>query len=347
MTTGKKTVYGASTTLAPVQLVVCFRSLAALDALDALLLQLVDRADVPPTSTLLRTTDPRDILQFLDRPVYNVETAAPTMRYDCVFLLDATLDAPGSGIVLADHIREHSVDVPIFFLTDHLEYVLIAFRAQPFDFLPRPVGVERFAECLRSLSELQGVRREESRLRRAVPGTSAASSAGTATATATGTTSTPSTPRSAHSSRRRRRGDTDTSSQTHSTQWVDTTTPIALRCRGVVHQIAAGEILFIERNKTITTIHLASRRVDCSLPLSWFSDRLDPTGLFVRCHKSFLVNRRHILLIDLKARLVSLSYGHRCDIGRTYRKSMTDFSDPHVIRSPHPGATQQPAKGDV
>ena len=325
MTTGKRAVYGASTTLAPVQLVVCFRSLAALDSLDELLQKLATREDVPPTSTLLRTTDPRDILQFLDRPVYGADIA-PAVRYDCVFLLDASLDAPGSGIVLADHIREHSIDVPILFLTDHLVYVLIAFRAQPFDFLPRPVGADRFAECLRSLSELLSSRRDEIRQRRA-------SSSGSVPGT--------------RPTARRRRSDTDTSSRDRALQWVDTTTPVPLRCRGAIYSISAGEILFIERNKTITSIHLASRRVDCSLPLSWFAERLSPTGLFVRCHKSFLVNRRHIQLIDLKARLVSLSYGHRCDIGRTYRKSMTTFVDPHVVRSPHPGATSQPLKGDV
>ena len=341
MTTGKKTVHGASTTLAPVQLVVCFRSLSALDALDELLQKFSAREDVPPTSTLLRTTDPRDILQFLDRPVYAPD-ATPAMRYDCVFLLDATLDAPGSGIVLADHIREHSVDVPILFLTDHLEYVLIAFRAQPFDFLPRPVGADRFAECLRSLSELQSARREENRLRRAyaLPATEPSTATATATATAPAT-------RTSHATPRRRRDDSDTSSHNRTLLWPDTTTPVPLRCRGAVHNLAAGEILFIERNKTITTIHLASRRVDCSLPLSWFAERLAPTGLFVRCHKSFLVNRRHIQLIDLKARTVTLSYGHRCDIGRTYRKPMTAFVDPHVVRSPHPGATSQPSKGEV
>lgn len=306
----------------PVRLVVCLRTLAALDALDETLQKVAAVGDAPPASILLRTTDPRDILQFLDRPTYGRSGPPPLMRFDCVFLLDATLDAPGSGITLADHIREHSVDVPILFLTDHLEYVLIAFRAQPVDFLPRPVSPARLAECLRTLSQIQAIRRDEALLQRA-RGLE--------------------TPRPAASAGHRRTGDTAPSDPT--VQWADTTTPIALRCRGVTHQIAAGEILFVERCKTETTIHMASRRIDCTLPLSWFQDRLSPTGLFVRCHKSFLVNRRHILLIDVKSHMLTLSYGHRCDIGRTYRKSMSTFKDPHVVRSARPAAMAAAGRG--
>ena len=319
-------VYGQAEGLAPVRLVVCFRTLAALDELDDLLLALRERDDVPPTSMLLRTTDPRDIVQFLDRPAY-CDAGRPLMRFDCVFLLDATLETPGSGVVLADHIREHSVDVPILFLTDHLEYVLIAFRAQPFDFLPRPVSPERFGDCLRGLSQLQRIRCEESERCRSA------------------SVSEPRRLSAAAPAARRRSGDSPLHDRT--LQWVDTTTPISLRCRGTTYRIAAGEILFVERNKTQTSIHLASKRIDCSLPLSWFVERLAPTGLFVRCHKSFLVNRRHVRLIDIKSRFVSLSYGHRCEIGRTYRKSMSAFPDPHVVRSAHPVAVPSRPKGGV
>jgi len=320
-------VYGQAKGQSPVRLVVCFRTLAALEELDDLLAALRERDDVPPPTTMLRTTDPRDIVQFLDRPQYR-DAGQPGMRYDCVFLLDATLETPGSGVVLADHVRERSVDVPILFLTDHLEYVLIAFRAQPFDFLPRPVTQERFAEALRGLSQLQKARRDEWEQRRAAQAEASATP--------------PPARRPAGTAPRRRKGDSPAHDRT--LQWVDTTTPISLRCKGTTYRLAAGEILFIERNKTRTTIHLASKRIDCSLPLSWFVERLAQTTLFVRCHKSFLVNRRHVLLIDIKSRFVSLSYGHRCEIGRTFRKAMAGFTDPHVVRSAHPLAVL-PTKG--
>lgn len=312
----------AASPLAPVRLVVCLRTLAALDALEATLAAACAEDACPRTSILLRTTDPRDVLQFLDRPNYGKNAPSPEIRLDCAFLLDATLDAPGSGITLADHIREHSVDVPILFVTDHLEYVLIAFRTQPVDFLPRPVAATRLAECLRDVARIQVVRVEEARLRRLKDQdpTKAALPPG-----------------------HRRKGDSRPGDR--SVTWTDTTTPIALRARGTTYRIAAGEILFIERCKTETTIHLASRRIDCTLPLSWFQERLEPTELFVRCHKSFLVNKRHILLIDIKSHTLNLSYGHRCDIGRTFRKAMSEFSDPHVVRSARPTATATPSKG--
>ena len=288
----------------PVRLVVCFRSLAALDALDALLAELADQPDVPPTSVLLQTTDPRDILHFLAPPATE-SPSSPDTRFDCAFLLDATLDAPGSGILLADHIREHSVDVPILFLTDHLEYVLIAFRSQPFDFLPRPVSAERFADSLRALSRLQS---------QTAPGS--------------------------------RRTQDQSMSLSRTSPWSDSTTPVLLRLGGTTYRIAAGEILFIERNKTVTTLHLASRRIDCNLPLTWFVDHLGPTGLFLRCHKSFLVNRRHIREIDLAQRTLVLTYGHRCDIGRTYRANMAAFEDPHRVRAIHVNTVRDTGRGE-
>ena len=57
------------------------------------------------------------------------------------------------------------------------------------------------------------------------------------------------------------------------------------------------------------------------------------------------MNKRHILLIDIKSHTLNLSYGHRCDIGRTYRKVMSEFSDPHVVRSARPTAIAAPSKG--
>ncbi|WP_343089600.1 LytTR family DNA-binding domain-containing protein, partial [Clostridioides difficile] len=51
----------------------------------------------------------------------------------------------------------------------------------------------------------------------------------------------------------------------------------------------------------------------------------DLDACFVRVHKSFVVNKYHIVSIDLKKNNVKMSNGHICRISNTYRNILKNI----------------------
>lgn len=68
-----------------------------------------------------------------------------------VLILDINLNSPISGIDLAKKIRENNKKVYIIFLTGHLEYSLVAYSVKTFDYLPKPITLERLEVTLNRL----------------------------------------------------------------------------------------------------------------------------------------------------------------------------------------------------
>ena len=60
-----------------------------------------------------------------------------------VAILDVNLNSTTSGIDLAKEIRKNNKDIYIIFSTGHLEYSLIAYSVKTFDYLPKPITIER------------------------------------------------------------------------------------------------------------------------------------------------------------------------------------------------------------
>lgn len=60
-----------------------------------------------------------------------------------VAILDVNLNANMSGIDLAKKIRETNKNMYIIFSTGHLEYSLVAYTVKTFDYLPKPITLER------------------------------------------------------------------------------------------------------------------------------------------------------------------------------------------------------------
>ena len=60
-----------------------------------------------------------------------------------VAILDVNLNSKISGIDLAKEIRKNNKDIYIIFSTGHLEYSLIAYTVKTFDYLPKPITIER------------------------------------------------------------------------------------------------------------------------------------------------------------------------------------------------------------
>ena len=63
-----------------------------------------------------------------------------------VLLLDIDLKSSMSGLDLASEIRKTNKHSYIIFTSAHLEYILIAYQYKTFDFIPKPITLERLEE---------------------------------------------------------------------------------------------------------------------------------------------------------------------------------------------------------
>lgn len=89
----------------------------------------------------LSTTRPEELINYIRNHTVNV-----------VFL-DIDLKSKVSGIDLANMIRKRDKNMYIIFTTGHLEYGLLAYKCKTFDYLPKPITVERLEDTLIRLFE--------------------------------------------------------------------------------------------------------------------------------------------------------------------------------------------------
>ena len=62
-----------------------------------------------------------------------------------------------TGLQLAEKIREFNKDSYIIFTTGHLEYSLMAYKLKTFDYIPKPITLERLEETvLRLVDDVNG-----------------------------------------------------------------------------------------------------------------------------------------------------------------------------------------------
>lgn len=65
-----------------------------------------------------------------------------------VLILDINLRSSISGLELAEEVRKTNKSVYLIFSTGHLEYALVAYKVKTFDYIPKPVTIERLEETL-------------------------------------------------------------------------------------------------------------------------------------------------------------------------------------------------------
>lgn len=70
-----------------------------------------------------------------------------------VLLLDINLKSDKSGLDLAEEIRRKNKDVYLIFTTAHLEYAMVAYKYKTFDYLPKPVTLDRLEDTVKRLFE--------------------------------------------------------------------------------------------------------------------------------------------------------------------------------------------------
>lgn len=82
------------------------------------------------------STDPQSILEYVSS---NIVTA---------LFLDIDLKSKITGLDLAGKIRKFNKNVYLVFTSAHLEYILVAYKYKTFDFMPKPISVERLEETV-------------------------------------------------------------------------------------------------------------------------------------------------------------------------------------------------------
>lgn len=70
-----------------------------------------------------------------------------------VLMLDINLRSNKTGIELAEDVRKKNKDVYLIFTTGHLEYAMIAYKVKTFDYLAKPITVDRLEETIERLFE--------------------------------------------------------------------------------------------------------------------------------------------------------------------------------------------------
>lgn len=65
-----------------------------------------------------------------------------------VVILDINLKSSKTGLEVAEAIRQKNKDVYIIFTTAHLEYAMVAYKFKTFDYLAKPITMERLEETI-------------------------------------------------------------------------------------------------------------------------------------------------------------------------------------------------------
>lgn len=83
-----------------------------------------------------KSTSGHELLSYLDENHVNV------------LLLDIDLKSDITGLELAEKIRNKNKSIYFIFSTGHLEYMLTAYKVKTFDYLPKPITLERLEETI-------------------------------------------------------------------------------------------------------------------------------------------------------------------------------------------------------
>lgn len=82
------------------------------------------------------STNPEDILEY-----------AKSNPVSALFL-DIDLKSNISGLDIAEEVRKFNKQAYIVFTSAHLEYILLAYKYKTFDFIPKPIAIERLEDTI-------------------------------------------------------------------------------------------------------------------------------------------------------------------------------------------------------
>ncbi|MBP3800833.1 MAG: response regulator transcription factor [Clostridia bacterium] len=84
------------------------------------------------------------------------DNADKLLEYVClnktdVIILDINLKSSKNGIDLAEEIRKRNNNAYIIFTTGHLEFAMVAYKVKTFDYIAKPITMERLEETITRL----------------------------------------------------------------------------------------------------------------------------------------------------------------------------------------------------
>ncbi len=88
-----------------------------------------------------------------------------------------------------------------------------------------------------------------------------------------------------------------------------------------LYQIPKSEIIFLEKYGNKCIVHSTRKTVHCYQSLESISEKLEDLN-FIRCHKSYIVNRTFISQLNLSEMEILLANGQKCFIGGKYKKNL-------------------------
>lgn len=98
---------------------------------------------------------------------------------------------------------------------------------------------------------------------------------------------------------------------------------LSIKIGALTHYINKSEIVSIESLMGKTLINLINKNTLITYnTLDFYEDLLDNADNFFRCHRSFIVNKKHITSVDFKGMNLIMSNGQTCHIGRMYKKGV-------------------------
>lgn len=133
--------------------VLCDDNQSILDRLSKMLESLFIKHNFDATISFT-STNPESTLEYVKNNVVNA------------IFLDIDFKSQFSGLDLADKIRKTNKQIYFIFTSAHLEYILMAYKYKTFDFIPKPITVERLEETvLRMMDDINSVNKKSNFIR--------------------------------------------------------------------------------------------------------------------------------------------------------------------------------------
>ena len=120
--------------------VICDDNLNILEKLSKLLENIFVKNNFE-ANVAFKSDNTDDILNFVDNNKVDV------------LMLDINLKSGKSGLELAEAVRKTNKNVYLIFTTAHLEYAMVAYKFKTFDYLAKPITLDRLEDTVKRLFE--------------------------------------------------------------------------------------------------------------------------------------------------------------------------------------------------